>query len=262
MPSLYKTLTAFLIVLLISGCATDGDDVSKWPARHFYDEAQESLRIGDYTMAIQHLEDLEIHHPFSPYTQQGQLEIGYAYYKYDEPDSALAAADRYIKLYPRADNVDYAYYLKGLVNFDRSISDLDIYLDTDPAERNPAHARAAFGDFAELIRRFPDSRYSEDARKRMVYLRNNLAKHEIYVADYYLRRGAYIAVVNRAKYILENYPQTPSNADALVLMIKAYRALGSHELADDTLSVFKLNYPDHPQLEELRQQPASTNAGD
>lgn len=251
MSSLYKIFTTTIFCLLISACATNGNDVSKWPAKHFYDEAQESLRIGDFVTAIQHLEDLEIHHPFSPYTQQGQLEIGFAYYKYDEPDSALAAADRYIKLYPRADNVDYAYYLKGLVNFDRSISDLDIFLDLDPAERNPAHARAAFNNFAELIRHYPNSKYSEDARKRMVYLRNNLAKHELHAADYYLRRGAYMAVVNRSKYVLEHYPQTPSNADALVLMIKAYRALNSHDLADDALRVFKLNYPNHPQLETL-----------
>ena len=243
--SLIKSLTPLLFVtLLLGGCATADLDPTEWAAERFYNEAKQALDNNDYEIAIKRYEDLEIHHPFSPYTQQAQLEIGYAYYKYDEPDSAIAAADRYIKLYPRAENVDYAYYLRGLASFERGLSTFDLALGLDITKREPKAAKNAFIYFEELIKRYPDSHYGDDAKRRMIDLRNRLAAYELHVAHYYMNRGAHLSAVNRCKNILENYPQTPSIPDALVTMAEAYRQLGIHDLANDTLQVLQLNHPD------------------
>jgi outer membrane protein assembly factor BamD len=240
-----KSLSALLLItLLLGGCATTDLDPSKWAAERFYKEAKEALDDGDYETAIKRYEELEIHHPFSPYTQQAQLEVAYAYYKFDEPDSAIAATERYIKLYPRADNVDYAYYLRGLVSFERGLASLDLALGLDVTKREPKSAKSAFAYFEELIKRYPNSHYAEDARQRMIDLRNRLAAYEIHVADYYMRRGAHLSAVNRCKSVLELYPQTPATPDALAIMVQAYRKLGINDLADDALKVLQLNYPD------------------
>lgn len=243
--SLIKSLTALLLAtLLLGGCATTDLDPSKWEASRFYNEAKEALDDGDYQTAIKRYEDLEIHHPFSPYTQQAQLEVAYAYYRFDEADSAIAAADRYIKLYPRADNVDYAYYLRGLVSFERGLASLDLALGLDITKREPKSARTAFNYFEELLKRYPNSQYSEDAKLRMVDLRNRLAAYEVHVAGYYMRRGAYLSAANRCKNVLEFYPQTPATPDALVIMVQAYRQLGIDDLAAGAMKVLELNYPD------------------
>lgn len=252
MSALKRLFASLLLLGIIVGCASKYDP-NTWSAREFYDQAQEAMRIEDYQTAIKYYEDMEIHHPFSPFTQQAQLEVGYAYYKYDEPDSAIAAADRYIKLYPRDENVDYAYYLRGLASFDRGLSDLDLWLGLDIIKRQPNHAISAFRYFQELIKRYPNSKYVADAKQRMLHLRNQLAQYELIVANYYLRRGANLSAANRAKYILEHYPQTPSIPDALVIMVKAYRQLGIDDLADDALKVFNLNYPEHEAAKELNQ---------
>ena len=250
MPVLNTALTIFILLIALSGCASTYDP-SKWAASEFYSQAKESFDNQDYQSAIKYYEDLEIYHPFSPYTQQAQLDVAYAYYKYDEPDSAIAAADRYIKLYPRADNVDYAYYLRGLVSFDRGVSGLDLWLGLDTNKRQPNNAKNAFRYFEELIKRYPSSKYGDDTKQRMLHLRNQLALYELHVAEYYLRRGAYLSAANRAKFMLENYPQTPAVPEALVIMIKAYRQLGIQDLANDALKVFELNFPDHEALNEL-----------
>jgi outer membrane protein assembly factor BamD len=240
-----KPFSALLLAaLLLGGCATTDLDPSKWSAQRFYTEAKESLDNSDYETAIKRFEDLEIHHPFSPYTQQAQLEVAYAYYKFDEPDSAIAAADRYIKLYPRANDVDYAYYLRGLVSFERGLASLDLALGLDVTKREPKSALNAFNYFEELLRRYPESRYGDDARLRMIDLRNRLAAHEIHVAGYYMRRGAPLSAANRAQRVLELYPQTPAVPEALVIMTQAYRKLGIDDLAADTVKVIELNYPD------------------
>lgn len=241
-----RKLTASLLLasLLLGGCATTDLDPSKWAAERFYKEAKQSLDDSDYEIAIKRYEELEIHHPFSNYTQQAQLEVAYAYYKFNEPDSAIAAADRYIKLYPRAANVDYAYYLRGLVSYERGLASLDLALGLDATKRDPKSANNAFNYFNDLISRYPASSYAEDAKLRMVDLRNRLATYEVHVADYYMRRGAYLSAANRAKNVLELYPQTPAVPDALVIMVQAYRQLGIEDLATDTIKVLELNYPD------------------
>lgn len=245
---------AAVVVLLLAGCGLlpDQIDVTRdWSAQRLYSEAKANLNEGDYQTAIDYYEKLESRYPFGPLAQQAQLDIAYAYYKFDEPESALAAVDRFLRLYPQHPNVDYAYYLRGLVNFNRGKGLVERYLPTDDSQRDPGAALQSFNDFAELTRRFPDSKYAGDAAKRMQFLKNNLARYELHVADYYMRRGAYVAAANRAKYVIENYPKTPATPDALIVMVRAYRQLDLDGLAGDALRVLELNYPDHPELAAL-----------
>jgi outer membrane protein assembly factor BamD len=172
---------------------------------------------------------------------QSQLDVAYANYRADEPEAAIAAADRFIKLYPQNPYVDYAYYLKGIVNYNRSVGFLDRYVPTDASQRDPGSALDAFVDFSALVERFPDSRYAEDARQRMLYLRNNLAKHEVNVARYYMRRGAYLAAANRANYVIERFQRTSAVESALEILVDAYTALDKPELAADARRVLQLN---------------------
>jgi len=240
-----SSLLLILMVLLNACSLLPGkiDETKNWSAAKLYTEAKSNLGDGNYETAIDYFEKLEARYPFGRYAQQAQLEIAYAYYKYDEPDSAISAADRFIKTNPQHPNVDYAYYLKGLVNFSRGQSIIDKFLPRDLSQRDPGYARKAFFDFQKLVKRFPDSRYAGDARQRMVYLRNILARYELHVADYYMRRGEYLAAANRARYVLANYEGTPSQADALVVMVRAYRKLKLPALAADARRVLKLNYP-------------------
>ncbi len=248
-----------LIVILLAAVALAGcaffqqaeDQTAGWSAQKLYSEARAALSATDYETAIKYYEFLEARYPFGKYAQQAQLEIAYAYYKYDEADSAIAAADRFIQLYPRHPSVDYAYYLKGLANYNRGKGFVERYIPQDPSERDPGAALQSFQDFSELVKRFPDSKYSKDAAQRMLFLRNNLAKHEIHVADYYMRRRAYVAAVNRANYVIENYQRTPAVPDALVIMATAYKYLEMDQLSDDALRVLRLNYPDHPGIAQV-----------
>ncbi len=247
-------LVPLVLVLLLGGCSGFGRDVDptlKWPVEKLYGEAKAALDAGDYETAIDYYRKLEARYPFGPYADQTQLELAYAHYRFDQYDAAIAAADRFIKLHPQHPNTPYAYYLKGLVNFNRDRGFLMRLLPGDDSHRDPGAALQSFNDFAELVRRYPESRYAEDARKRMLYLRNSLARHELNVGEYYLRRKAYVAAANRGKYVVENFPTTPAVPDALVLMARAYRALGLHDLADDALRVLRRNHPGHPALAEL-----------
>jgi outer membrane protein assembly factor BamD len=195
-----------------------------------------------YEKATKLYEKLEARYPFGKYATQAQLDIAYAYYKNDEPDSALAAADRFIKLNPTHPNVDYAYYLKGLVNYNRGIGIVDRFIPTDSSQRDPGSAMEAYRDFEELINRFPNSRYQDDARQRVISLRNNLAMYEIHVADFYMRREAYVAAARRTAEVVRRYERTPAVPRALQIMEEAYRKLGMNDLADDAARVYALNY--------------------
>jgi outer membrane protein assembly factor BamD len=234
----------FSLAFLLSSCAwleSQKDATRDWSAAKLYAEAAAELDDGNYQTAVDYYEKLEARYPFGRYAMQAQLDVAYAYYKAEEPEQAIAAADRFIKLYPQNPYVDYAYYLKGIVNYNRSVGFLDRYIPTDPSQRDPGSALDSFQDFAELVRRFPDSKYTPDARQRMVYLRNNLAKNEIHVARYYMKRGAYVAAANRAAYVIERFQRTSAVEDALEILVDAYKRLGEDKLAADAERVLTIN---------------------
>lgn len=211
------------------------------PANELYADAMADMRNEHYETAITTFEQLQSRYPYGRYAQQAQLEIAYAYYKQKDQESALSAADRFIKQYPNNPHVDYAYYLKGLVNFNEDLGLLGDILGKDLSERDPKAGRDSFDAFKELVTRFPDSKYAPDARLRMQYLINFLAQNEIHVASYYLRRKAYVAAANRAKAVLSDFPQTPQTRDALQIMVQAYDAMGMKELRDDAQRILDKN---------------------
>ncbi len=214
-----------------------------------YQAAQRSLRSGNYNNAIAQLQRLEAQFPFGRYAEQAQLELIYAYYMAFRPDAARSAADRFIRLHPQHANVDYAYYLKGLAAYEQDRGFFDRFVPTDLAARDIGAARESFADFGQLLARFPASDYAPDARQRMIYLRNLLARSEIMVGHYYLSREAYVAAVNRGRNVVENYPTTPSVPDGLALMIEGYLKLNLPEPANDSLRVLAANYPDFEALD-------------
>ncbi len=238
-----------LLVILISGAVLSGcgvfgkeyDETEGWSANELYNKAAAEMDSANYERAIELFEKLETRYPFGRFAMQSQLDVAYAYYKADRPDEAIAAADRFIKLYPQNPYVDYAYYLKGIVNYNRSVGFLDRFVPSDPSQRDPGSALDAFQDFSELVRLYPDSKYAADARQRMLYLRSNLAKNEIHVARYYMKRGAYVAAANRAQYVIERFQRTSAVEDALNIMVEAYTNLGEKQLAADAQRVLTLN---------------------
>lgn len=239
------------LISLITGCSSDGEEQTiEQTELEFYESANSSLRASNYQVAVSKLQQLEARFPFGRYAEQAQLEIIYAYYKSVQPEAARNAADRFIRLHPQHANVDYAYYLKGMASFEEDSNFLDRFLPTDPSKRDPGAARQSFNDFAQLISRFPESKYAPDAQKRMIYLRNLLAAYEINVARYYIYRGAYVAAANRGRYVFENFQQTPAVADGLAVMVEAYLNLDMEHMAEDALMVLVANYPDHPSLDE------------
>lgn len=257
LPMRLLIVSIAIVAILLSGCATKGgydDETADWTAEHLYNEASDQLKNGNYDRAIELYEKLEGRFPYGQYADQARLEIAFAHYKNNEPESAILAADRFIKLNPRHPNVDYAYYLRGLAAFGEGQSFIRKMFKQDPTERDPKAARQAFQYFDELVTRFPKSRYAADSVQRMIYLRNRLAAYEIHVADYYMRRGAYVAAVNRAKYVVENYQRTPAVADALAVMVKGYRKMKMPQLAADALRVLKQNYPDYQELLRVETQ--------
>jgi len=242
------SLAVFLLLTLTAcssfGSKTEADNTAKSvSAEVMYKDAKKKLDDNSFEEAVKQFESLQSHYPYGIYAQQAQLEIAYAYYKQNEPESAISAADRFIKQYPNNPHVDYAYYVKGLANFNADISLFGLALGQDPTERDPKAAQDSFAAFKDLVTRFPDSIYAADSRLRMQYLLGALAKYEIHVARYYLRRGADIAAVNRAKEVLTEYPNTPSIKDALLVLVQGYDALGMKELRDDAQRVLDKNFP-------------------
>ena len=243
-----RSLAVFLLLTLTAcslfGSQSDTDSPANTAsAEIMYNNAKKKLDDGNYEEAIKQFESLQSHFPYGRYAQQAQLEIAYAYYRQNEPESAIAAADSFIKQYPNNPHVDYAYYVKGLANFNADIGLFGMTFGEDSTERDPKAAQDSFAAFKDLVTRFPSSRYAPDSRLRMQYLLDALAKYEIHVAGYYLRRGADIAAVNRAKEVLTQYPNTPSIRDALLIMVRGYDALGMNKLRDDAQRVLDMNFP-------------------
>lgn len=247
--NIHSTFLILICVIFLAACGSD--DVEDFDdgrgAGELYEQAKSALDAHNFGQAIILYKSLQSRYPFGRHAEQAQLDLAYAYYKSDEPENVTATLDRFIRTYPSHPNVDYAYYLKGLTYYEQNISFLQrLVPGRRIADRDQSSARQSFDDFSELLRRHPNSRYTPDARQRMVYLRNNLADHEIAVAEYYLRRKAYIAAINRSKYILETYPSTPSGGDALAIMIRAYDKLGMEDLKSDSERVLQQNFPEHP----------------
>ncbi|MGH8640215.1 MAG: outer membrane protein assembly factor BamD [Burkholderiales bacterium] len=239
----YSLALVFGVLVGACGLFPDVDETKGWSAEKLYSEAKDRLNNGQYEDAVKYYEKLEARYPYGRYAQQAQLEIAYAYYKDREPVQAVTAAERFIKLHPNHPNVDYAYYLKGLANFNENLGIMGHIGDQDMTERDPKATRLAFDAFKELAARFPDSRYTPDAVARMSYLVNALAAHEIHVARYYMKRGAYVAAANRVQFTLKTYPRAPANEEGLVILVQAYDALALNELRDDAERVMKKNFP-------------------
>lgn len=233
------------------------DETEAWSAQKLYAEAKENLESGNYERAVNLLEKLEARYPYGSYAQQAQLDIAYAYYKDASPPLAIASADRFIKLHPNHKHVDYAYYLKGLANFNEDLGLFGRFVDQDLAERDSRAAREAFAAFKELTTRFPNSKYAPDAVARMKYLVNALARNEVHIARYYMKREAWVAAAARAKEVLKTYPEAPAVEDALAVMIVAYDKLGIADLRDDARRVLALNYPQSAYLEKFEQSEKS-----
>ncbi len=255
-----KHLLLIAIFALTAACSSNETISENLGEAELYRQAQADLDNKSFTSAINKLKALESRYPFGRFAEQAQLELIYAYYRNTEPEAARSSAERFIRLHPQHPSVDYAYYLKGLASFDQDRGLLARFLPLDMTKRDPGAARDSFNEFAQLTTRFPNSRYSPDAKARMVYLRNLLAANEIHVADYYLRRQAYVAAANRGRYVVENFQGTPAVGDGLAVMTEAYQRLGLEELASTSLETLKLNYPQHPSLEEGEFVPSQEEA--
>src|SRR5260221_6157123 len=235
---------AILALLLVAGCATSSDETKNWGQERIYSAAREELESKNYQKAVGYYEKLEARYRYGRYGQMAQIESAYAFWKDAENAQALAACDRFIKMHPDHPNVDYAYYLKGRINFNDDMGLLGYLTVKDMTERDPRAAQDAFDAFRELVTRFPQSRYAPDAHARMNYLVNALASAEVNVAEYYLRRGAYVAAVNRAQYTLTNYPRAPAIERALAVLVRTYDAMGINDLRDDANRTLRANFPE------------------
>lgn len=233
--------TAALLALGLTGCGNKPKEAIG-NADKLYEMAKKASDNGNYRDATQYYEQLEARFPFTNAARQGQLDLMYAYYKNREPEAAIDQADQFIRENPAHPRVDYAYYIKGLVQFERNPNFLERWFNADLSQRPPIDARKSFQSFQTLLQRFPNSEYAEDARKRMIFLRNRLASYEVYVASHYLERGAYVGAINRAKYAIENYDGSPQIRQALEIMAESYRRLGMTDLAADTEKVMSENY--------------------
>ncbi|MGB0467581.1 MAG: outer membrane protein assembly factor BamD [Pontibacterium sp.] len=241
-----KIFAIVAFCMLATACSsTDKKDLPDIPEQKMYEEALEALETENYMLAVEKLQLLEARYPFGRYSEQAQLELTFAYFKNYEPEAARASADRFIRLHPNHENIDYAYYLKGLTAFEQDQAFFIKYLPLDESQRDPGAALDGFESFRTLLQRYPESEYAPDARKRMVHLKNRLATHEVHVARYYIQRGAYLAAANRGRYVVENLQKTPAIPAALSAMIESYTLLGMQDLADDTMAVLKATYPNY-----------------
>jgi outer membrane protein assembly factor BamD len=239
-------MAALLFSLSLAGCSWFGsktDEKKDWGAAEYYRAAKEEFDSQNWQQAVKLYEQLESKYPYGRFAQQAQLEVAYCYYKQGESASAITAIDKFIKTHPNHASIDYALYLKALVNFREDLGTLARWTRQDLADRDPKAARESFEGFKELVNRFPDSVYAQDSRDRMAYLIEALARHEINVARYYLSRDAYLAAANRAQDAIARFPNSPIQKDALDIMIEAYDRMGMTDLRDDARKVLAKNFP-------------------
>ena len=245
-------LRNFLIVFLIVSCSSNEElPDERLVEKELYDQAQSRLKSASYSTAIISLETLESRFPFGRYAEQAQAELIYAYYMNSQFEASESAAQRFINLHPRHSHTGYAYYMKGLASFTDDAGLFTRYFQSDLAKREVIMAQKSFDELSDFITRYPDSKYVPHAKQRMIYLRNLLAEHEIYVAQFYMKRGAYLAAVGRAKYVIEHLPNTPQTPYALSILIEAYEVLEYPELRDINLKILNSNFPDFDINENL-----------
>jgi outer membrane protein assembly factor BamD len=244
----FATLVMCAILAILSACASREPKPKGLTEQEVYESAQKHMNNGSWQAAIQTLQLLEENFPFGTYGEQAQLELVYAHYSAQNFEDVIANADRFIRLHPQHRNVDYAFYMRGLASFHRESSFVGSLLGADNTDRDLGGARDAYEDFAQFIQRFPNSPYASDAQKRMVYLRNVLARYEIHVANYYFRRGAYLAAAKRGNYVVENFQEAPAVPDGLAVMTQAYYLMGMEDMAETALKVLSANFPDYPAL--------------
>tara|TARA_B100000497_G_scaffold95512_1_gene107139 strand:+ start:952 stop:1689 length:738 start_codon:yes stop_codon:yes gene_type:complete len=229
-----------IVALFMVGCNSDGPEIEQ-PEKIYYDLAQKRIQSKNYIAAIESLQAIETRYPFGRYAEQAQIELIYAYFMNGENLAAHAAAEKFIRLHPRHPNIDYAYLMKGLSSYTRDTSFLVRVTDTDIANRDITGAKESFAELSEFLTRFPESQYSPYAKQRNIYLRNMIARNELSAADYYVSIGAYIAAVRRAKYVIENIPNSSENIRALIILRESYKTLGYLELYEDVVRIIDLN---------------------
>jgi outer membrane protein assembly factor BamD len=262
MRSLMRFLFSMLLLTccLATGCTwfnslngisetSEKIDTNGYTEKDFFNAIQGDLKGGFWQTAIDKLRSLEAQYPFGDYAEQAQLELIYAHFRVGEHVAVVSVAERFIRLHPQHPNVDYAYYLKGLSSFVESDGMFGKLLPMDETKRDPGSARNSFSSFSELLNRFPESQYAPDAQKRMIYMRNILARHEVHAANYFLTRGAYLAAANRGRYIVENFQKTPAVPDGLAIMAQAYHLMEVHDLSNNAAELLAKNYPNHPVLD-------------
>lgn len=251
--SIWQTILMLMLIISISSCSSlwpfgkdkeekDPEIAADDSAAKLYQKARSLLVSKDFTGAVEQYELLQSRYPFGQYAQQGLLELTYAYHKQNNTDQALVTVDRFIQLNPQHPSIDYAYYMKGIITFDKGKNLIHFIIKRDPSNNDPTSLHEAFDVFGLLIDKYPDSEYADDAKQRMIYLRNELAEYELKVAKFYIDRGAYVASANRAKYIMENYQGAEVMPEAVYILEQAYIALGINDLADDTHRVYAQNY--------------------
>ena len=249
---MFKRFLPYVLVgslVVLTACSNNKKKEPEYTSEaDLYNTAERQLSLQQWDTGIKNLQSIEENFPFGTYAEQAQLELIYAYYNANKPDEAIATANRFIRLHPQHRNVDYAYYMMGLSAFTKDKGMFERVMPTDMTQRDPGAARESLGYFTQLLSRFPNSAYAADAKKRMLFLRNSMARYEIHVANYYFKRGAYVAAVSRGRYVLENFPQTPAIPDSLAVMVQGYHLLGMQDRVEEMLNLLRTNYPNYPAL--------------
>ena len=238
-----KLICTLIVSILIVSCNSDGPEIEQ-PEKIYYDLAQKRMLNKNYIGAIESLEAIESKYPFGRYAEQAQVELIYANFMNGQTIGSHAAAEKFIRLYPRHPNIDYAYFMKGLSSYTRDKDLIIRFTNTDISNRDITGAKESFAELTEFLTRFPDSQYAPYAKQRNIYLRNMIARNELAAADYYQSIDAHVAAIRRAKYVIENIPNSSENFRALKVLEKSYKALGYEDLRDDILKIIALNYPD------------------
>ena len=244
-------LSYILLIMTLSGCSSLGsifeekDPTVGLTASQLYAQGKEFLDAADFNNAIKLFEILEARYPFGKYSTQAMLDISYAYYASNQKDEAIIEINRFIRLYPNHPNVSYAYYLRALSNFDKDANIISRFFGHDPSRYDVTDLKNSFNDFTTVVNKFPDSKYADDSINRLRYIKNQIARNELYIAKYYDKRSANIATIERVKFMLENYGGTPSSEEGLVILVKNYNDLKLYDLAYDSARVLKKNFPDY-----------------